>query len=188
MQDNDTSTYFSFPASLEANLVYQSATLKAMETSSKTASCWALGPQRGTRTTLKQSHQLRYSMLLRLGMEGLPTIDPYLGVFPCKVSVHLKFWIYLILLSCVVPSKDTMKPDGSRNTLQQGWVCPQMIHLARQLTFVCLTMLQIVKWTKWSIRPATNWGTLFVAANVTILGTKIHGSSDDLIDSGAHTL
>lgn len=35
-------TYFSFPASLEANLVYQSATLKAIETSSKTASCWAL--------------------------------------------------------------------------------------------------------------------------------------------------
>lgn len=37
------STYFSFPASREANLVYQMATLKAIETSSKTASCWALG-------------------------------------------------------------------------------------------------------------------------------------------------
>lgn len=37
------STYFSFPASLEANLVYQTATLKAMETISKIASCWALG-------------------------------------------------------------------------------------------------------------------------------------------------
>lgn len=41
------STYFSFPASLEANLVYQRATLKAMETSSKTASCWALGGEHG---------------------------------------------------------------------------------------------------------------------------------------------
>lgn len=39
---NKHNTYFSFPASLEANLVYQTATLKAMETSSKTASCWAL--------------------------------------------------------------------------------------------------------------------------------------------------
>lgn len=37
-----TCMYFSFPACLEANLVYQMATLKAMETSSKIASCWAL--------------------------------------------------------------------------------------------------------------------------------------------------
>lgn len=34
----------------------------------------------------------------------------YLGVFPCKVSVHLKFWMNLILFSCVVPSKDEIKP------------------------------------------------------------------------------
>ncbi len=34
----------------------------------------------------------------------------YLGVFPCKVSVHLKFWMNLILFSCVVPSRDEIKP------------------------------------------------------------------------------
>lgn len=38
------------------------------------------------------------------------TLCLYLGVFPCKVSVHLKFWINLILFSCVVPSKDAIKP------------------------------------------------------------------------------
>lgn len=42
MQTEKMSPYFSFPACLEANLVYQRATLKAMETSSKMASCWAL--------------------------------------------------------------------------------------------------------------------------------------------------
>lgn len=46
-KDKKKHTYFSFPASLEANLVYQRATLKAMETSSKTASCWALGGKHG---------------------------------------------------------------------------------------------------------------------------------------------
>lgn len=45
------SSYFSFPASLEANLVYHRATLKAMETSSKTASCWALGGEKGEADT-----------------------------------------------------------------------------------------------------------------------------------------
>ena len=39
-------TYFSLPASREANLVYQTATLKAMETISNTASCWALGGEK----------------------------------------------------------------------------------------------------------------------------------------------
>lgn len=39
------STDFSFPASLDANLVYQRATLKAIEASSKMASCWALGAE-----------------------------------------------------------------------------------------------------------------------------------------------
>lgn len=34
----------------------------------------------------------------------------YLAVFPCKVSVHLKFWINLILLSFVVPSKGKINP------------------------------------------------------------------------------
>lgn len=38
-------TYFSLPASREANFVYQTATLKAIDTSSKTASCWALGQE-----------------------------------------------------------------------------------------------------------------------------------------------
>lgn len=41
------------------------------------------------------------------------TVSLYLGVFPCKVSVHLKFWINLILFSCVVPSKDAIKPVAS---------------------------------------------------------------------------
>lgn len=49
--NTEGSTYFSFPASLEANLVYQTATLKAMETSSKTASCWALGGEHGETLT-----------------------------------------------------------------------------------------------------------------------------------------
>lgn len=31
-------------------------------------------------------------------------------MFPCKVSVHLKFWINLILFSFVVPSKGKIKP------------------------------------------------------------------------------
>lgn len=35
-------TYFSFPASLEAYLVYHKATLNPIEINSKTASCWAL--------------------------------------------------------------------------------------------------------------------------------------------------
>lgn len=39
--------YFSFPASLEANLVYQRATLNAIEASSKTASCWELRGEKG---------------------------------------------------------------------------------------------------------------------------------------------
>lgn len=34
----------------------------------------------------------------------------HLGLFPCKVSVHLKFWMNLILFSCVVPSRETIKP------------------------------------------------------------------------------
>lgn len=50
------------------------------------------------------------SPLLRL--EVLP-LCPYLGVFPCKVSVHLKFWMNLILFSCVVPSKGMIKPNAS---------------------------------------------------------------------------
>lgn len=35
-------TYFSLPASLEAYLEYQTATLNPIDTNSNTASCWAL--------------------------------------------------------------------------------------------------------------------------------------------------
>lgn len=45
-------TYSSFPASLDAYFVYHRATLKPMETSSNTASCWALKKNKQKNTTL----------------------------------------------------------------------------------------------------------------------------------------
>lgn len=47
--------------------MYQSATLKAMETSSKTASCWALGPQRGTKDNVKTKSSTEVQHVAKIG-------------------------------------------------------------------------------------------------------------------------
>lgn len=73
-QTETGSTYFSFPASLEANLVYQTATLKAMETSSKTASCWALGGETVTCSAQKPAMikiTFRETTMIRDSVYGL---------------------------------------------------------------------------------------------------------------------